>query len=93
MKNISLSSNQMQIYTNSKTEFDINRSIVITPQVLNTLRSLPYEERLSVASALASEMLLGTGEINDLAPEESMVYAILRSYVKQASDRYNSAIG
>ena len=67
----------------------MNQTIVITPNVLNTLRSLPYEERMSVASALAGEMLLGAGPCNDLSPEESMIYQILRFYVNQASARYN----
>lgn len=67
----------------------MNKAIVITPTVINTLRSLPYEERLSVAAALCGEMLLGEGECPELAPEESMIYQILRFYVNQASARYN----
>lgn len=70
---------------------DMNTAIVFTPHVLNTLRALPYEERLSVASALAGELLLGAGQCSDLAPEESMIYEILRFYVNQASARYNNA--
>lgn len=70
---------------------DMNRqAIVITANVINTLRALPYEERLNVASALAGEMLLGAGEATDLTPEQSLVYSILRNYVQQASARYNS---
>ena len=68
----------------------MNRTIVITPNVINTLRSLPLEERMSVASALAGEMLLGAGRCSDLAPEEDMIYQILRFYVNQASARYNA---
>lgn len=67
---------------------NLNRPIVITSNVINTLRSLPYEERMNVASALAGEMLLGTGPCDNLAPEEDMVYQILRCYVNRASERY-----
>ncbi len=70
----------------------MNRPIVFTPAVLNTLRSLPYEQRLEVASALTGELLLGAGESTDMEPEPSMIYSILRFYVKQASDRYNRTI-
>lgn len=70
---------------------NMNTAIVFTPHVLNTLRALPYEERTSVASALAGELLLGAGQCNDLAPEESMIYEILRFYVNQASARYNNS--
>lgn len=67
----------------------MNNTIVITPNVINTLRSLPYESRLSVASALAGEMLLGAGMSDNLDPEDSMIYSILRFYVRQESERYN----
>ncbi len=67
----------------------MNQTIVITPNVINTLRSLPLEERISVASALAGEMLLGAGVCSSLNPEEDMIYQILRFYVNQASARYN----
>lgn len=69
----------------------MNNTIVITPNVINTLRSLPYDQRLAVASALAGEMLLGAGVSDDMDPEDSMIYSILRFYVRQASDRYNNA--
>lgn len=68
----------------------MNQAVVLPAHVLNTLRALPYNERLAVASALAGEMILGTDTPNDLLPEESMIYSILRFYVKQASDRYTS---
>lgn len=65
----------------------MNQTIVITPHVINTLRSLPYTERLNVASALAGEMLLGACA-DDLEPIESMIYSILRFYIRQDSNRY-----
>lgn len=67
----------------------MNKTIVITSHVLNTLRSLPYEERMNVASALAGEMLLGTGPCDDLEPQENIIYQILRSQVNRASARYS----
>ena len=68
----------------------MNKTIVITSQVLDTLRALPYEERLNVASALAGEMLLGTEPCSDLAPEENVIYQILRSFVNRASENYRA---
>lgn len=68
----------------------MNKSIVFTPNVLNTLRSLPIEERMSVACALTGELLLGAGVSSNLSPEEDLVYQILRNYVEKASARYNS---
>lgn len=66
----------------------MNNAIVITSQVLNTLRSLPYEERLNVASALSTEMLLGLGPCSDLSPNENIVYQMLRCFVQRASQNY-----
>ena len=68
----------------------MNQSIVFTPQVINTLRSLPLDERLDIASALAGEMLLGAGESTELGPTENRIYQILRGYVQRASKAYNS---
>lgn len=70
----------------------MNQAIVITPNVLNALRSLPYEERMSVTSALAGEMLLGAGQCSNLKPMEEMIYNILRFYVNQASQRYAKSV-
>lgn len=65
------------------------QAIVFTPNVLDTLRALPYEERLNVASAFASELLLGAGDAPDLTPSQEMVYTILRGFVERASAMYN----
>ncbi len=59
----------------------MNHNIVFTPHVINTLRALPVNERLNIASALAG------AEINDLEPIETMIYSILRFYIKQDSNR------
>lgn len=67
----------------------MNRTIVITPHVINTLRALPLQERLNVTSALTGEILLGTA-VDDLEPIEDMIYSIIRSYINRDSSRYNS---
>ena len=67
----------------------MSKTIVITSHVINTLRSLPYEERMNVASALAGEMLLGTDPCSDLAPDEDLIYQILRGYVNRDSQRFS----
>ncbi len=71
---------------NNKDISAMNHNIVFTPHVINTLRALPVNERLNIASALAGELLLGA-EINDLEPIETMIYSILRFYIKQDSNR------
>lgn len=67
------------------------QAIVITPHVINTLRALPFDERLNVASALASEMLLGA-DAGQLEPVENMIFSILRFYIQQDSSRLGQAV-
>ncbi len=68
----------------------MNHNIVFSPHVINTLRALPENERLNIASAIAGELLLGA-KINDLEPIENMIYSILRFYIKQDSNRIDDA--
>lgn len=68
----------------------MNRSIVLTPHVLNTINSLPEEERLAITCALAGEMILGTSIDKSLTPEQSMLYSIIRDYVRRDSYRLNN---
>lgn len=73
-----------------KTQKIMNHNIVFSPHVINTLRALPENERLNIASAIAGELLLGA-KINDLEPIENMIYSILRFYIKQDSNRIDDA--
>lgn len=68
-----------------------SQPIVITPHVLNTLRALPLDERLNVASALAGELLLGV-EIDDLDPDMTVVFSIIRSYIRRDSRKMADAL-
>lgn len=66
----------------------MNKAIVISPHVINTLRSLPSDERPNIASAIAGEILLGNTAFK-LEPIESMIYSIIRFYIDRDSARYH----
>jgi len=66
-------------------------AFVITPHVINTINSLPQEERLAVTSALAMEMILGVEAKNGLTPMEKMLYAMIKSYVNHDTERHIKA--
>lgn len=68
----------------------MNRSIILTPHVLNTINALPAEERLAIASALAGEMILGSSVNGELTPEQTMLYAIIRDYIRRDSIRFTA---
>lgn len=64
----------------------MNQSILITPHVLNTINSLPAEERVAIASAVAGEMILGQRlDDSDLTPLQSMIYQMIRDYIRRDS--------
>ncbi len=65
----------------------MNKTIVISPHVINTLRALPVSERSNIAAAIAGEILLGN-ETSGLEPIESMIFSIIRFYIDQDSSRY-----
>lgn len=67
-------------------------SILITPHVINTINSLPNEERTAIANTLAAELILGEKPEDSLSPMQEMIYSIIRFYVKQDTIKYTMAL-
>lgn len=67
-------------------------SILITPHVINTINSLPDEERTAIANTLAAELILGEKPEDLLSPMQEMIYSIIRFYVKQDTIKYTMAL-
>lgn len=67
-------------------------SILITPHVINTINSLPDDERTAIANTLAAELILGEKPNTSLSPMQEMVYSIIRFYVKQDTIKYAMAL-
>ena len=64
----------------------MNNSIVISSHVINTINSLPTEERIAVISAFVSE-----NPESDLSSVETMLYSVIKFYIQQDSAKYNNA--
>lgn len=60
-------------------------TVTITPRVINTITSLPAEDRDAITTALARELILGQEVDSLLSPMQAIVYAIVKHYVKQDS--------
>lgn len=60
-------------------------TLTITPRVINTITSLPAEDRDAITTALARELILGQEVDSLLSPMQAIVYAIVKHYVKQDS--------
>lgn len=69
----------------------MKNSIVITPHVINTLKSLSGDEQQAIANALVQEVVLGEPKKLPLSPIQEMVYSIIKFYVRQDSHRYNQS--
>ncbi len=65
----------------------MNQSIVLTPHVINTINALPTEERVAIAGAIAGEIILGASVRDDLTPQQSMLYAVIKDYIRRDSAR------
>lgn len=70
----------------------MNQAIIITPHVINTIKSLPERERSAITSALAEEMILGEASGTALSPYQRMLYSIIRFYVERDTMKYNGLI-
>lgn len=61
----------------------MNQSVYFSPRVLDTINSLPMDDRSTMAAALTSEFILGVDVVDSLNGIQKMVYSILRHYVQQ----------
>lgn len=55
----------------------------ISNRVINTIQSLPEDDRIALSVALVGEMLLGADASCELTPIQALAYQIIRSYVEQ----------
>lgn len=69
-------------------------ALVISSHVINTLNSLPENERVAVTSALAAELILGEDVAGaGLTPMQLMLYSMIKSYVKRDTYRFTHNSG
>ncbi|MBR5551956.1 MAG: hypothetical protein IKV83_08580 [Muribaculaceae bacterium] len=66
------------------------QSILISPRVINTINSLPEDERIAVVSAFVGDMIMGVRVEDSLTPIQTMLYAVIKSYVQRDSLQYNN---
>lgn len=62
-------------------------AIVITPNVINTINSLPVDERLAITAALAGELFLGKEAASTLTPVQAMIFSMIKDYVSRDTER------
>ena len=56
------------------------KSIVISQRVIDTINSLPLEERVAISTAMLGEFVLGQTDDLGLKSHQVMIYAVIRQY-------------
>ncbi|MDE6555787.1 MAG: hypothetical protein K2K55_02360 [Duncaniella sp.] len=62
-------------------------SFVITPRVIQTINSMTPDDRSVISQALSMEYILGENPDTILSPMQKVLYAIIRFYVRQDTER------
>ncbi len=65
----------------------MEKSFYISPRVIDTINSLPESDRQAITLALSHEFILGNDPYNHLTPVQGMLYAMIRHYVEQDTER------
>ncbi len=65
----------------------MNRAFYISQHVIDTINSLPIDERVSISSAIIGELILGESAKEHLSPTEVMLYSVIRRYIEQDTVR------
>ncbi len=62
--------------------------LVISSRVIDTINSLQPLDRTIISNALSMEFILGQNPESTLTPMQSIIYAVIRYYVTQDSQRH-----
>lgn len=61
----------------------MNGNIIISKRVIDTINALPFNEKKAITKALACELILGEDAAAELTPIQSMLYSIIKYYVRK----------
>ena len=61
--------------------------IYISPRVIDTITSLPLDDRIPISNALSMEFILGLDPTDTITPMQAMLYAMIKFYVTQDTER------
>lgn len=72
----------------------MNGTLVFSSRVLNKIRTLPSEEALAIATAIARDIILGqdSGYVSPATPVASIIYPLIRLDIEKDSTRFEAAV-
>lgn len=71
----------------------MNGTIVINGDVINTINSLPVEDRRAISEAIAGEMICGCNVEESLNSMQRIIFTIIRGSVKRSTEAYMASLG
>lgn len=66
--------------------------VYFSPRVIDTVSSLPEQDRIPVSNALSMEFILGIDPTDTLTPIQNIIYNMIKSYVRHDAARMQSDI-
>lgn len=70
----------------------MDKTFVISQDVINTINSLPQEDRIAISAAVAGQLICGCDAVEGLNSMQRIIFSIIRSQVERATARFSSAI-
>ncbi len=61
--------------------------VYFSPRVIDTVSSLPAQDRIPVSNALSMEFILGIDPTDTLTPMQNIIYNMIKFYVRQDASR------
>lgn len=68
----------------------MNTPIIFSPRVINTLQSLPAEDRKAVTMAVAYDLILGDASGSELSAVQHLAYTLIKEYVNRDTAKLNN---
>lgn len=68
----------------------MNNAIIFSERVINTINSLPEEEKLAVTSAVSCEFILGVPMKKGLTPLQQLLFAVIKSYILHDTKQFEA---
>lgn len=62
-------------------------SVYFSPRIIDTVSSLPAQDRMAVSNALSMEFILGIDPTDTLTPMQNIIYNMIKFYVRQDASR------
>lgn len=70
----------------------MNSSVIFSERVLNTINSLPEEEKLAVVSAVSCEFILGVPMEKGLTPVQQLLFTVIKNYILRDNGKMNDTV-